>query len=354
MDKKKKVVFILRIIMISFSIICVIGLTPWDGLWAMMKPLPDNVQEEVDNATKLGLDGIIVYVDKAGKPPAFYTAGWKDRDKQIPVDSKAYFKIASISKLYVASAYAKLTYVQRISLDDTLTDYFPEYSGRIEYADQITLRMMLQHRSGILNYTDQPGFQWDDPTKTSKESLELIFDKPAEFVPDESYSYSNTNYLLLRDILDKVLGYNHTQYIKEEILAPLGLESTFFSLNEVNLEDVMSGYYIGADTDFKDIDTGMVATVEDVGIFIRALNDGILFSDEEQAIYTSIYEYEHTGWVLGYYSIARYHKDIDTVVVQFVNTNGGTALINIFDTQGGTKVMVSNAIYNRIIRISRK
>jgi hypothetical protein len=122
----------------------------------------------------------------------------------------------------------------------------------------------------------------------------------------------------------------------------------------VNLEDVMSGYYIGADTDFKDIDTGMVATAEDVGIFIRALNDGILFSDEEQAIYTSIYEYEHTGWVLGYYSIARYHKDIDTVVVQFVNTNGGTALINIFDTQGGTKVMVSNAIYNRIIRISRK
>ncbi len=354
MDKKKKVVFILRIIMISFSITCVIGLPPWDGLWALMKPLPDTIQEEVNNSTRLGLDGIIVYVDEAGEPPAFYTAGWKDRDKQIPADAKSYFKIASISKLYVVSAYAKLIHAQRLSLDDTLTDYFPEYSGRIEYADQITLRMMLQHRSGILNYTDQPGFRWDDPTKTSKESLELIFDKPALFTPDENYSYSNTNYLLLRDILDKVLGYSHNQYIKEEILVPLGLESTFFSLDAVDIKDVMSGYYVGADTDFKPIDTGMVATAEDVGIFIRALNDGSLFSDEEQAIYTSIYEYEHTGWVLGYYSIARYHKDIDTVVVQFVNTNGGTPLINIFDTQGGTKVMVSNAIYNRIIRIIRK
>lgn len=337
--------------MISFSIICIIGLPPWDGLWALMKPLPDTIQEEVDNATKLGLDGIIVYVDHAGESPVFYTAGWKDRDKQIPADSKSYFKIASIGKLYVASAYAKMANTQALSLDDTLTDYFPEYAGRIEYADQITLRMMLQHRSGILNYTDQPGFWWDDPTQTSRESLELIFDKPAEFAPNENYSYSNTNYLLLGDILDKILGYSHTQYIKEEILVPLGLESTFFSLNEVDINDVMSGYYVGVDADFKQIDTGMVATAEDVGLFIRALNDGSLFTDEEQAIYSSVYEYDHTGWVLGYYSIARYHEDIDTVVVQFVNTNGGTPLIDFFNTQGGTKVMVSNAIYNRIIRI---
>ncbi|WKY47696.1 serine hydrolase domain-containing protein [Eubacteriaceae bacterium ES3] len=354
MDKRKKAVLILRLITISFGIICIIGLPPWDGIWAWMRPLPDTIQEEVSNATELGLDGIIVYVDKAGETPAFYTAGWKDRDKQIPADAESYFKIGSISKLYVASAYAKLIDADRLSLDDKLTDYFPEYSGRIEYADQITLRMMLKHRSGILNYTDQPGFRWDDPTKTSKESLDLIFDKPAEFVPDGDYSYSNTNYLLLRDILDKVLGYSHTQYIKEEILGPLGLESTFFSLEEVDINDVMSGYYVGSDTDFKEINTGMVATAEDVGLFIRALNDGSLFSDEEQAIYTSIYEYEHTGWVLGYYSIARYHEDIDTVVVQFVNTNGGTPLIDIFDTQGGTKVMVSNAIYNRVIRMIRQ
>ncbi len=338
--------------MISFGITCVIGLPPWDGLWALMKPLPDTIQEQVNSATSLGIDGIIVYVDEAGEPPAFYTAGWKDRDKQIPADAKSFFKIGSISKLYVAAAYAKLVSAQRLSLDDTLSDYFPEYLGRIEYADQITLRMMLQHRSGILNYTDQPGFRWDNPTKTSSESLALIFDKPAAFAPNEDYRYSNTNYLLLRDILDEVLGYN--QYIKEEILVPLGLDSTFFSLDDVDIEDVMSGYYVGTDTDFKQINTGMVATAQDVGIFIRALNDGTLFSDEEQAIYTSIYEYEHTGWVLGYYSIARYHKDIDTVVVQFVNTNGGTPLIHIFDIQGGTKVMVSNAIYDGIIRIIRK
>ena len=88
-----------------------------------------------------------------------------------------------------------------------------------------------------------------------------------------------------------------------------------------------------------------------MGIFLRALNDGSLLNDNEQAIYSSIYEYGHSGWVLGYQSIARYHEDIDTVVVQFVNTTGGTTMVQFFDTQGGTKVMVSDVVYNRIVKI---
>ena len=83
----------------------------------------------------------------------------------------------------------------------------------------------------------------------------------------------------------------------------------------------------------------MVATAQDGGIFLKALNDGSLLNDDEQAIYSSIYEYEHTGWVPGYYSIARYHEDNDTVVIQFVSTTGG-------DTIG-----LSNIVYNRIVKI---
>jgi CubicO group peptidase (beta-lactamase class C family) len=241
----------------------------------------------------------------------------------------------------------------RLALDDTLADYLPELVGRIDYADQITLRMLVQHRSGIPNYTDQPGFRWDNPPQTSREALALVLDMPADFEPDATYRYSNTNYLLIREILDKVLGYSHFQFIKEEILTPLGLKNTFASISDVNIDDVMSGYYVGVATDFKQIDAGMVATAEDVGIFLRALNDGSLLNANEQAIYSSIYVYEHTGWVLGYYSIARYHEDIDTVVVQFVNTNGGTPLVPFFDTQGGTKVMVADVVYNRIVRILR-
>jgi D-alanyl-D-alanine carboxypeptidase len=64
------------------------------------------------------------------------------------------------------------------------------------------------------------------------------------------------------------------QFIKDEILAPLGLKRTFFSINDINLEQLMSGYYVGHDDDFKALDQGYIATAEDVGIFLRALNDG--------------------------------------------------------------------------------
>jgi CubicO group peptidase (beta-lactamase class C family) len=141
-----------------------------------------------------------------------------------------------------------------------------------------------------------------------------------------------------------VTGYSHERYIKEEILTLLGLKSTFFSLNEVNLDDVMSGYYVGYDEDFKAREYGMLATAEDVGIFLRALNDGSVFKEGEQEIYSAIYEYEHGGLVVGYQSLAEYHEDIDTVVVQFINTTD-------FE---GYEWNLSEIIINRIVKILRR
>jgi CubicO group peptidase (beta-lactamase class C family) len=290
---------------------------------------------------------MIVYVDQAGKLPQFYAAGWQDRKNKIPANPKALFRIASISKLYVAVAVAKLVNDNQLSLDKTLADYMPELVGRIENADKITLRMMVQHRSGIPNYTDSPGFWINDYSKNTKESLDLVLDTPADFKPDKKYRYSNTNYLLIGEILDKTLGYSHHQFIKKEILIPLGLNHTYSLLSEVNLDDVMSGYTVDYEPDLKPNDFvspagSMVATAQDVGIFLRALNDGSLLNDKEQAIYSSIYVYEHTGLLPGYSSIAKYHKDIDAVVVQFVNTSGGYSW------------NVSEKVYKRIVKILKR
>jgi D-alanyl-D-alanine carboxypeptidase len=206
------------------------------------------------------------------------------------------------------------------------------------------LRMMVQHRSGIPNFTDSPN-HWINPPKGNRENLELVLDKPADFEPNEKYRYSNTNYLLIGEILDKTLGYSHHEYIKKEILIPLHLNNTYSLLSEVNIDDVMSGYYVGSDEDFKWENTGLfLATAEDVGIFIRALNDGSVFKEGEQEIYSSIYEYEHTGLLPGYQSFAKYYKDIDTVVIQFNNTTN-------FD---GYDWNLAQITYNRIVKIVRR
>jgi CubicO group peptidase (beta-lactamase class C family) len=316
---------------------------PWILVKAWILPLPDTVQEQVNEAIGHGFDGMIVYVDQGGKPPAFYAGGWKDRGNKIPADPKSLFKIASISKLYTAVAIAKLANAKRLSLDETLADYFPELVGRIENAEEITLKLMVQHRSGIPNFTNNPTY-WENEQENGKKALEFAIDLPASFKPDKGYEYSNTNYLLLRDIMDKVLGYSHHEYIKEEILVPLDLNNTFFSLSEVNMDDVMSGYYVGFEEDFKANENGMLATAEDVGIFLRALNDGTVFDEGEKEIYSSIYVYKHGGLVVGYQSLAEYHQDIDAVVVQFINTT---------DFQG-YEWNLSEIIYNRIVKILRK
>ncbi len=338
---KKPTKRILRIIFIIASVIS-LWFVPWILVKAWILPLPDTVQEQVNEAIGYGFDGMIVYVDEAGKPPAFYASGWKDRKNKIPADPKALFKIASISKLYVAVAISKLVNDKRLSLDKTLADYFPELVGRIENAEKITLRLMVQHRSGIPNYTDYPDF-WENRQDSSKDALEFALDLPANFEPDEDYGYSNTNYLLLSRIIEKVVGYSRQQYFKEEILIPLELNNTFGTLSEVDLDDVMSGYYVGIEDDFKSEDVGMLATAEDVGIFLRALNDGSVFNEGEQEIYSSIYVYEHGGLVPGYQSLAEYHKDIDTVVIQFINTTD----FNGYDWN------LSEIVYSRIVKIIR-
>ena len=337
---KKKVKRILQILFIAASIGS-LYFVPWILVKAWILPLPDTIQGQVDQAIGHGFDGMIVYVDQEGKPPAFYTGGWKDRENKIPADPKSLFKIASISKLYVAVSITKLVKDKRLSLDQTLDDYFPELVGRIENAEKITLNMMVRHRSGIPNFTDNPAF-WENEQENGKKALEFALDLPASFEPDKGYEYSNTNYLLLREIIDKVVGYSHQQFIKERILIPLELNNTFFSLSEVNLDDVMSGYYVGYDEDFKANEYGMLATAEDVGTFLRALNDGSVFDEGEQEIYP--YVYDHGGLVIGYQSLAEYHEDIDAVVVQFINTTDFN----------GYEWNLSEITINRIVKILRR
>ena len=341
---KSKLKLVIRILLFLGTVIS-LYFVPCPIVFAWIKPLPNNIQEQVDKAADYGFDGIVVCVNKTGNKCEFYTSGYKNRENKIPADPNSFFKIASVGKLYDAVAVAKLVREDKLSLDKTLSDYLPELKGRIEYADKITLRMLVMHRSGIPNFTDAYMY-WAAPKETEDEQLALILDKPANFKPGEDYEYSNTNYLLLGRIMTRVLGYDKFQYIQNEILNPLNLKHTFGSIHEVNIDDVMSGYYVGYDVDLKTDNIGsMLATAEDLSIFIRALNDGSVFRDKkEQDIYTSIYKYEHTGLIPGYQTIAKYHKDIDAVVIQFTNT------VNF----EGYNWNMSEIMYNKIVKIVRK
>ncbi|MCJ8315439.1 MAG: beta-lactamase family protein [Pseudomonadales bacterium] len=87
---------------------------PWILIKAWILPLPNTVQDQVIQALDHGFDGMIVCVDEAGKTPIFYTGGWNNRETKTPANEKTLFKIARISKLYVAVAITKLTHSNRL------------------------------------------------------------------------------------------------------------------------------------------------------------------------------------------------------------------------------------------------
>jgi CubicO group peptidase (beta-lactamase class C family) len=342
MMMKNQKIWIIRITLLLATVVSMF-FVPWPLLRVWLSPLPGSVQEQVNKAVNYGFDGIIVYIDQGGRAPEFYAAGWKNSADKTPADPHSLFKIASIGKLYDVVAITKLVANKQLSLDKTLADYFPEFAERIENAEQITLRMLVQHRSGIPNLTNTPDF-WINPPENNKEALERVLDLPADFQPDAAYEYSNTNYLLISELIEKTVNSSKHQFLKQEVLNPLGLYNTYGSIHEVNPDDLMSGYYEGVEEDIKTVDYGsMVATAEDVGIFIRALNEGSFFSSEEQEIYASLYNYGHTGLIPGYQSIAKYYQDIDAVVIQFTNTTN-------FD---GYNWALSEICFNRIIKIVR-
>ena len=283
--------------------------------------MPDDIPTQLQQALDYGFDGVILYAETKGKPARTYTAGWHNRSEKIPARPDALFKIASIGKLYTAVAITKLIAANKLAADSTLSEHFPHLAQRLPNADTITVSMLVQHRSGLANFTNTNDFWLTAHGLSDQQKLELVLDLPANFAPGSQYQYSNTNYLLLDQIIARVSGSSKFEYIQQSILTPLSLTNTYNSLHDIDISRIMAGYYVGIDEDITAADYGsMLASAEDVGIFVRALNDGSLLSQQERQLYSSLYVYQHTGLIPGYQSLALYDKETDTVLVIFVNT----------------------------------
>lgn len=289
--------------------------------------LATSVESALDHGVANGLDGIWVFVDDGRGAPEFEAAGNQDRATLAPADVSNLFKIASISKMFIAVSGTKMVAAGNLQLDDTLAQWLPDLAARIENADSITVRHLLLHRSGVPDFDSQPGFSWNDAHTDIDAVLELALDRPADFAPNARFEYSNTNYLLLGRLFDTALGYHHHLFIQDEILSPLGMMNTYSLLGDADVAQLARGYWNGVDrTDQDYVVPGgsMVSTAEEVGIFLRALATGSLLTPDERQTYESLFAgFGHSGWLPGYQSNAQYFSDMDTVLVQFVNETGG-------------------------------
>lgn len=205
--------------------------------------LANNLQQVLDDKVKeLEVNGIQASV-RVNDFYWFNTSGSIKPDKKERLTTKNIFRIGSVTKNFTAAIILKLYEEGRISLDDKLNKWFPEYPK----SDVITIRQLMNHSSGIYNYTENLwlGIQTVLFSKKKWDPAELLkstYNKEFYFQPGKGHHYSNTNYLLLGLIIEKIKGKPLVKVYREYIFEPIKLKSTFFIPYEKTHKNLITGY----------------------------------------------------------------------------------------------------------------
>lgn len=168
-------------------------------------------------------------------------AGTADLEWNEPADATTIFRIGSVTKQFTAAAIMKLVEQGKVHLDDSLAKYLPDFDTE---GHTVTIRELLDHTSGIPNYTAQPGF-WAKPARldlSDQEVLDLVKSVPFDFEPGTSWRYSNTNYFLLGMIVEKVSGRAYADFMRETFFEPLGLSHTLYGSETAIVPHRAQGY----------------------------------------------------------------------------------------------------------------
>jgi D-alanyl-D-alanine carboxypeptidase len=318
-------------------------------------------QALIDSAVSDVLPGIVLRVESP-KQSFLGSAGLSNVSTFESLESYHQTPTASAGKPMVSLLANMLHEDGQLNLDDSLDHWLAaELVELIPYGVEITLRQLLNHTSGIYNYTEEDDFidmVFEDPTvlRTDIDFIPFGLNHSAYFAPGKGYEYSNTGYHLAGLILDQVLGYHHSVELRSRILEPLAMLSTYYKGVEKSHGDFVSGYVMTADGEMLDVkalqenlaraNAPVVSTVEDLAVFLKSLIDDDSFvSDaiketmfgEQSLISVGNYEYGlgihrqtvngqklyfHNGQEHGYSSYNVYIPETETSISATFNCGG--------------------------------
>ncbi len=204
----------------------------------------DTIQQKMDTYmqawTAEDLFSGAVLVAKDGEIIFHKAYGKADYDKDINNTSDTRFRIASLTKAFTAMAVLQLEQKGLLSVKDSLKKYIPDYPR----GNEITLEMLLNSRSGIFDHTELPDFNTWRRTELCppEETIKTFKNLPLEFPPGTKFEYSNSSYILLGFIIEKVTQKPYGEIIKNQILDPLGMESSGFEYYQRQIADMAIGH----------------------------------------------------------------------------------------------------------------
>ncbi|WP_253701245.1 serine hydrolase [Bacillus sp. FJAT-29814] len=220
---------------LSFILLLIILLTPNLRFSANVQAAQPFKTEDVDQFVttyieRNGLPGASIVIVKDGK--LVYEKGYGQDSEGKPITEKSLMKIGSATKSFTAFAVLQLADERKIQLDDPIINYLPEVKLDDSRWQEVTIRQLLSHTSGIPNPTIVP------PASTLKAGVERMNNWKLQSNPGEKHFYSNGNYWILALLVEKVSGMEFSQYLKQKVFSPLGMND---SLTTVNSGDVVKG-----------------------------------------------------------------------------------------------------------------
>lgn len=288
---------------ITFTFLSLLLITSF--LWSQDDNFPAEKKEIVKKVlkkyTEMGIPGLAISVYTPETGLWSHAEGFSNLEQNIPLTTEHVFYLQSVSKTYMAVVILKLYENGQLKLSDQITKYlnYP-WLKSIKDVDKITVRMLLNHTSGLAEYSTDPILvskiiQHPLNVLTVPEMLSIIDGKPLLFQPGSQYQYRNTNYALLSLIADTITG-DHVAFAKKQIFDKLGLTKTYYLTkenyqNEINLVDaywdvLLEGMPVNisklqrANVASMKGDDGLVASTSDAIYFMKALVSGELLAHE--------------------------------------------------------------------------
>jgi len=313
----------------------------------------NSLERSIDNIFKEfqtnSTPGVSVAVVKDGKLIYQKGFGFLDLDSKVAIESKTNFRLASITKQFTALSVLLLEDEKKLFLEDTLTKFFPTFPS---YGNRITIKNMLQHTSGLIDYEDYVD-KSDTVQLKDKDVLQILMNQDSTyFEPGTKHQYSNSGYAILALLVERLSDLSFAEFLKEKIFNPLNMENSI--AYEKGISEVHNRAFGYARTDsgfvFSDQnltsavlgDGGIYSSTVDLIKWDEEVNSSTLLSKEKfnkvfqkgknikgeefdygfgwrLDPYKNIYRPYHTGGTCGFSNIYMKLPKFDLTIIVLIN-----------------------------------
>jgi CubicO group peptidase (beta-lactamase class C family) len=276
-----KVVRLHRDLLTVFLSLLIVG-----RAWSQTSPSQDSsalegLLNETFPADSPGAAVLVVHNDAVLLRKAF---GMANLELKVPIDAEQVFRIGSITKQFTAVAILQLVAAGKVKLDDDVSTYVPDFPA---VGHKVTIAQLLNQTSGLPSYTDEKTWltTWRQDLKPS-DLLAFTKGKPPLFTPGTDWAYSNTNYILLGEVVARVSGESYASYVQTKLLGPAGMQHTQCDNAEDVIPGRVPGYAVAGPKKWKNAAYlsmthpyaagALVSTVDDLWKWDKALSAGKL------------------------------------------------------------------------------